>query len=277
MIDLSLMTGIQIDPARRTARAQGGVLWGQFDRECQRFGLATTAGIVTHTGIAGLTLGGGIGHLMRKHGLTCDNLLSVQLVTAQGELVHASDDEEPELFWAVRGGGGNFGIVISFEYRLHPVGPTQLAGLVMHRAERATEVLRFYRDFVAQAPRELGSVVSLRTAPALPWVPEDLRGRPVVAIPVCYAGPAAEGERVLQPLRDFGPPAADLIMPKAYLEPGDVRHHRATWVALLLEVGISTTADRCLHRSAGRHGLAKTFPAQLHDPVPQRRGGSRPG
>ena len=218
MIDLSLMTGVQVDAAGRSARAEGGVLWGQLDRECQRFGLATTSGIVTHTGIAGLTVGGGIGHLMRKHGLTCDNLISVELVTAEGELLHASADENPELFWAVRGGGSNFGIVTTFEYRLHPVGPALVAGLVMHRAERATEVLRFYRDFVAQAPRELGSVVSLRTAPLLPWVPEDLRGRPVVAIPVCYAGPTAEGERVLKPLRAFGPPAADLVMPKPYLE-----------------------------------------------------------
>ncbi len=218
MIDLSRMTGIRIDPARRTAQAEAGLLWGEFDRECQSFGLATTAGIVTHTGIAGLTLGGGIGHLMRKHGLTCDNLLSVDLVTADGAEVHASEDEEPDLFWAVRGGGGNFGVVTTFEYRLHPVGPTVVAGLLMHRAERATEVLRFYRDFAAQAPRELGSVVSLRTAPVLPWVPEDLRGRPVVAIPVCYAGPTAEAERVLQPLRAFGPPAADLVMPKPYLE-----------------------------------------------------------
>ncbi|HYM50235.1 MAG TPA: FAD-binding oxidoreductase [Candidatus Limnocylindrales bacterium] len=218
MIDLRRMKGIRIDPSRRTARAEAGVLWGELDQACQTVGLATTAGIVTHTGIAGLTVGGGIGHLMRKHGLTCDNLLSVDLVTVDGKLVHASEDEEPELFWAVRGGGSNFGIVTSFEYRLHQVGPTVMAGLVMHRAERAVEVLRFYRDFAGQAPRELGSVVSLRTAPALAWVPEDLRGRPVVAIPVCYAGPIAEAERVLEPLRGFGPPAADLITPKPYLE-----------------------------------------------------------
>ncbi len=218
MIDLSPMKGIRIDPSRCTVRAEAGLLWGEFDQECQGFGLATTAGIVSHTGIAGLTVGGGIGHLMRKHGLTCDNLLSVDLVTADGELVHASDDEEPELFWAVRGGGSNFGVVTSFEYQLHPVGPVLLAGLVMHPVERATEVLRFYRDFAAQAPRELGSVVSLRTAPELPWVPEDLRGRPIVAIPVCYAGPPEAGERVLAPLRRCGPPAADLIVRKPYLE-----------------------------------------------------------
>jgi FAD/FMN-containing dehydrogenase len=218
MIDLSQMKDIRIDPNQRTARAAAGLLWGDFDRECQTFGLATTAGIVTHTGIAGLTVGGGIGHLMRKHGLTCDNLLAVDLITADGDLLHAGPDEEADLFWAVRGGGGNFGIVTSFEYRVHPVGPEVVAGLIMHRAERATEVLRFYRDFVQHAPRELGTVVSLRTAPILPWVPENLRGRPVVAIAVCFAGPTAEGERVLQPLRGFGPPAADLVMPKPYLE-----------------------------------------------------------
>jgi len=218
MIDLSPMKGIRTDPTRGTVRAEAGLLWGEFDRECQAFGLATTAGIVTHTGIAGLTVGGGIGHLMRQHGLTCDNLLSVNIVTANGDLVHASDDEEPELFWAVRGGGSNFGIVTSFQYQLHPVGPVLLAGLIMHRAERATEVLRFYRDFAAEAPRELGSVVVLRTAPGLDWVPQDLRGSPVVVIPVCYAGPPEEGERVLAPLRRFGAPALDLVVRKPYLE-----------------------------------------------------------
>ena len=218
MIDLSRMKGIHVDASRGTARAEAGLLWGEFDRACQQVGLATTAGIVTHTGIAGLTLGGGIGHLMRKHGLTCDNLLSAEVVTADGKVVYASAEEEADLFWAVRGGGGNFGIATSFEYRLHPIGPELMAGLVMHRAERAVEVLRFYRDFVAQAPRELGSVVTLRTAPTLPWVPQSLRGQSVITIVVCYAGPTDEGERQLEPLRRFGPPAADLLMSKPYLE-----------------------------------------------------------
>jgi len=218
MIDLSQMKGIRVDPTERTVRADAGLLWGEFDRQCQTFGLATTAGIVTHTGIAGLTVGGGIGHLMRKHGLTCDNLLAVDLVTADGDPVHASPDKEPDLFWAVRGGGSNFGIVTRFVYQLYPVGPEVVAGLIMHRAERATEVLRAYRDFVQHAPREVGTVVNLRTAPTLPWVPENLRGRPVVAIVVCFVGATAEAEQVLEPLRRFGPPAADLVVTKPYLE-----------------------------------------------------------
>ena len=149
VIDLSPMKGIRVDPATRTARAEAGVLWGELDRETQLFGLATVGGIVTHTGIAGLTLGGGIGWLMRKHGATVDNLLSTDVVTAEGEIVTASEEENPDLFWAIRGGGGNFGIVTSFEYRLHPVGPIVLAGPVFHPLEDAPEVLRFYREFIA--------------------------------------------------------------------------------------------------------------------------------
>ena len=152
VIDLSPMKGIRVDPATRTARAEAGVLWGELDRETQLFGLATVGGIVTHTGIAGLTLGGGIGWLMRKHGATVDNLLSADVVTAEGEIVTASEEENPDLFWAIRGGGGNFGIVTSFEYRLHPVGPIVLAGPVFHPLEDAPEVLRFYREFIAAAP-----------------------------------------------------------------------------------------------------------------------------
>src|SRR6266567_2856889 len=154
VLDLSPMKGLQIDPAERTAWAQPGLLWGELDHQTQAFGLATTGGIVTHTGIAGLTLGGGIGWLMRKHGLTCDNLLAVDLVTADGQLVRASEREHPELFWGVRGGGGNFGVVTAFRYRLHEVGPTVLAGPILFPAADAGELLRFYRDFVRRAPDE---------------------------------------------------------------------------------------------------------------------------
>jgi FAD/FMN-containing dehydrogenase len=216
VIDLSAMKGMRLDPRGRTARAEPGLTWGEFDDATQASGLATTGGIVTHTGIAGLTLGGGIGWLMRKHGLTIDNLLSVDVVTVNGELLHVSAHEHPDLFWGVRGGGGNFGIVTSFEYRLHEVGPTVLAGPIFHAMEHAPAVLRFYRDFIASAPEELTTIVNLRRAPALPFLPEAIHGMPVIAVTVCYAGPIAEGEQVLRPLRTFGPPLVDLIAPKPY-------------------------------------------------------------
>ncbi len=216
VIDLSPMKGVRVDPARRTAQAQPGVLWGELDQETQAFGLATPGGIVTHTGIAGLTLGGGIGWLQRKYGLTSDNLLSVDVVTADGEFLRASKEEHPDLFWGVRGGGGNFGIVTSFEFSLHPVGPVVLAGVLAHPAEQAVEVLRYYRDFVAEAPDSLTTIVNLRKAPPAPWLPQHVHGRPVVMVAACYAGPIEEGERVLRPLRTFGQPLVDIIRPIPY-------------------------------------------------------------
>ena len=216
VIDLSPMQGIRVDPATRTARAEAGVLWGELDRETQLFGLATVGGIVTHTGIAGLTLGGGIGWLMRKHGATVDNLLSVDLVTADGELVTASEDHNPDLFWGVRGGGGNFGIVTSFEYRLHPVGPIVLAGPIFHPLEDAPEVLRFYREFIAAAPDELTTIFDLSVPPPLPFLPEEVHGKPVVMVGACYAGSPDEGAEVVRPLKQFGRPIVDLLEPKPY-------------------------------------------------------------
>src|ERR671925_609898 len=203
VIDLSLMKGIRVDPQARTAGAQAGVLWGELDRETQLHGLATVGGIVTHTGIAGLTLGGGIGWLMRKHGATVDNLLSVDLVTADGEVLTASEDENPELFWGIRGGGGNFGVVSSFEYRLHPVGPIVLAGPIFHPLEDAREVLRFYREFIAAAPDELTTIFELSVAPPVPFLPEDVHGKPIVMVGACYAGAPEDGIEVeLPPLTD---------------------------------------------------------------------------
>jgi FAD/FMN-containing dehydrogenase len=216
VIDLSAMKGIRVDPATRTARAEAGVLWGELDRETQLFGLATVGGIVTHTGIAGLTLGGGIGWLMRKHGATVDNLVSADVVTAEGELVTASEDENPDLFWAIRGGGGNFGIVTSFEYRLHPVGPTVVAGPVFHLLEDAPEVLRFYREFIAAAPDELTTIFELSVAPAAPFLPEEVHGRQIVMVGACYAGSPDEGAEVVRPLKRFGRPIVDLLEPKPY-------------------------------------------------------------
>jgi FAD/FMN-containing dehydrogenase len=216
VIDLSPMKGIRVDPATRTARAEAGVLWGELDRETQLFGLATVGGIVTHTGIAGLTLGGGLGWLMRKHGATVDNLLSVDLVTADGDLVTANADEHPELFWGVRGGGGNFGVVTSFEYRLHPLGPVVLAGPVFYPLEDARELLRLYREFSAGAPDELTTIFELSVAPPAPFLPEEVHGRQVVMVGACYAGAPDDGAEAVRPLKQFGRPIVDLLEPKPY-------------------------------------------------------------
>jgi FAD/FMN-containing dehydrogenase len=216
VIDLTALKGIWVDPTARTAQAEPGLLWGEFDQETQRFGLATTGGIVTHTGLAGLTLGGGLGWLMRKHGLTCDNLLSAEVVTADGEFLRASPEENADLFWGIRGGGGNFGIVTSFEFQLHPLGPEVLAGSIVYPAEQAEKVLRAYRDFIATAPAELGTIVILTHAPAVPWLANSVHGRPIVIIAVCYAGSITEAERVVAPLRALGEPLADILRPTTY-------------------------------------------------------------
>jgi FAD/FMN-containing dehydrogenase len=217
VIDLSPMKGIRVDPEARTVRAQAGVLLGELDREAQEFGLAVPAGIVTHTGLAGLTLGGGIGWLMRKHGLTIDQLVSVDLITADGELVKASEDENQDLFWGIRGGGGNFGVVTEFEFRLVPVGPIVLAGPVFWPMEESPKVLRFYRDWIAQAPDELMTIVVHRRAPPLDFVPTELHGKPVVSVVCCYAGAVDDGEEVVRPLKSFGSPVLDLCERKPFL------------------------------------------------------------
>lgn len=217
VIDLGLMKGVRVDPASERVRAQGGVLLGELDRETQAFGYAVPAGIVTHTGLAGLTLGGGIGWIMRKYGLTIDSLTSVDVVTADGEFLTASETEHPDLFWGVRGGGGNFGIVTEFEFAMHRLGPEVMAGPVFWAAEDAADVLRFYRDWVAGCPDELMTIVVQRRAPDLPAVPRDLVGRLVIAVAACYAGDVAEGQRVMEPLKSFGAPVLDLCVPKPYL------------------------------------------------------------
>jgi len=218
VIDLGPMKGIRVDPEARTARAQAGVLLGELDRETQAFGLAVPSGIVTHTGVSGLTLGGGIGWLMRKHGLTVDQLLGVDLVTADGEFVKASETENPDLFWGVRGGGGNFGVVTELEFRLHPVGPIVLAGPVFWPMEESPNVLRFYREWISGAPDELMTIVVHRKAPPLPFVPAELHGKLVVIVICCYAGAVEEGEKVVRPLKEFGSPVLDLCEPKPFLD-----------------------------------------------------------
>jgi FAD/FMN-containing dehydrogenase len=206
MIDLAGLRSVRVDPARRTARAEGGTTWSEFDRETQAFGLATTGGAISHTGIGGLTLGGGLGWLAGKYGLACDNLISVDLVTADGTMVTASADENPELFWGLRGGGGNFGVATSLEYRLYPVGPI-LAGPVMYPFAQAQPALQLFRDFAISIPDEVNTIAALMNSPD---------GDPLVAVVPAYNGSIEAGEKVFQPLRDFGPPVADLLGPTPY-------------------------------------------------------------
>jgi FAD/FMN-containing dehydrogenase len=256
MIDLSPMKGVRVDPEKRTARVQAGVLLGELDQETQAFGLAVPSGIVTHTGVAGLTLGGGIGWIMRKHGLSVDHLISMDLVTADGEFVKASADENADLFWGLRGGGGNFGIVTEFEFNCVPLGPTILAGPIFWPMEQSGEVLRFYRDWVADAPDDLMTIVIHRKAPPLPFVPEELHGKPVVMVIVCWAGDIEVGEEFVRPLREFGSPAADVCMPKPYLThqamfdpsfvPGRWYYFKSCDVAELNDEIIDITVERSL-------------------------------
>jgi hypothetical protein len=217
VIDLGAMKGIRVDPEAHTVRAQAGVLLGELDQETQAFGLVVPAGIVTHTGVAGLTLGGGIGHLMRKYGVTIDSLLSVDLVTADGEYVTASETEHPELFWGVRGGGRNFGIVTAFEFRAHPLGPMVMAGPVFWHMRDAPEVLRFYRDWITDVPDELTTIVNFRKAPVSPLIPKELHGTPVMSVLCTYAGPIEDGEQTVAPLKAFGNVVHDLCTPQPFV------------------------------------------------------------
>ncbi|MBK6980150.1 MAG: FAD-binding oxidoreductase [Betaproteobacteria bacterium] len=218
MIDLSALRGVWVDPAQRTARAQAGCTLGDVDRETQLHGLAAVLGFVSATGIAGLTVGGGFGYLTRSHGWTCDTLVSMEVVTADAKVLRASADENPDLFWALRGGSGNFGIVTSFEYRLFPVGPEILGGAIAWRGEDAKRVLEAYRDFSAKAPRELTSVAVLRTAPPAPWLPKEVHGQPIVAVFVCHTGKVEDGEALLAPLRALGKPVADIVTRRPYAQ-----------------------------------------------------------
>ena len=242
VIDLSAMKSVRVDPKNRTARAEGGATWGDFDHETQAFGLATTGGIVPSTGIAGLTLGGGIGYLNRKYGLACDNLLSADVVTADGQLLRASAEENDDLFWGLRGGGGNFGVVTSFQYRIHPVGPV-LAGELVYPLDQAKQVLRFYRDWSAAAPDEL------RADPTLLSGPEG----PALDIIVCYCGAIEEGEKLLRPLRSFGAPMVDTVAPVPYatlqnilteiFQPGFLQYWKAGFIRAFSDDAIEALVD----------------------------------
>jgi FAD/FMN-containing dehydrogenase len=216
VIDLSPMKGIRVDIAARTVDAQGGVLWGELDHETQPFALATTGGLVTSTGIAGFTLGGGIGWLMRKYGLAADNLLAADVVTAEGQMVHADEHTNPELLWGLRGGGGNFGVVTSFHYRLHRVGPTVYGGAIFHPADRAGELLHFYAEWTRALPDELTTMCAFLTGPPEPFIPTRFHHTPMIAVACCHVGDHSNAAAVIQPLRDFAPPAADVIGPIPY-------------------------------------------------------------
>lgn len=255
MLDLSRMKGVLIDPSARTAHAQAGVTWGEFDRRTQAFGLATTGGMISTTGIAGLTLGGGLGWLMRRYGLTCDNLRSARMITADAREIVVSADSHPDLFFAIRGGGGRFGIVTTFEYGLHEVNDV-VAGIVFHRGERAEEVLRFFRDACADAPDELTMLGVLTIGPPAPFLPRALHGQPLVGIAMCCVGDLDEAERIVAPIRSFGPPAVDLISRMPYCAfqtmqdpsapPGLLNYSKSLFLRDLSDGVIRTLAARAL-------------------------------
>jgi FAD/FMN-containing dehydrogenase len=218
VIDLSLMKALRYYPGELTIQAEAGLTWGEVDRKTQEYGLAVPGGIHTTTGIAGLTLGGGIGYLSRKYGLTIDSLVSAEVVTADGRFVTASKEENSDLFWGLRGGGGNFGIVTSFEYQLHPVGPMVWGGMVLYPLTKAKEVLRFYREFVASAPDELCTFIDFMTPPPSEHLPEQLHNAPTLAVHISYLGRLVDGLKLIKPLRTVVPPVADLIRPMSYVE-----------------------------------------------------------
>ncbi|MGE0296212.1 FAD-binding oxidoreductase [Pseudonocardia sp.] len=249
MIDLSLMRGVRVDPATRRARVSGGALWSDVDGATAAFGLAVTGGQISHTGVGGLTLAGGLGYLMRKFGLTVDNLESVDLVAAAGEPITVDAGSEPELFWALRGGGGNFGVATSFTFRLHPVGPLVLGGPVFWPLDAAGEVLGFLDGFAREAPDELGVAVVARLAPPMPFLPRERYGTPVLGAVLVWAGDPAEGERVLAPLRTVAPPIADVVRLVPYaglqsmLDGGAPRGRHYYWKSLRLDAATPEVVD----------------------------------
>lgn len=270
VLDLSAMAAVHVDRWNRRAMAQGGATWRRFDHETQVHGLATTGGRVSSTGIGGFTLGGGIGHLVRKCGLTCDNLLAAEMVTAEGELVRASADKNTDLFWALRGGGGNFGVVTALELALHPVGPTVLGGVVFYPGVQAAQVLAGWRDAVADAPDDLTTLVNLTTAPPAPFLPEDMHGKKVAALVVCWSGSHEQGEEVIQPLRALGTPLVDLLGPIPYVAlqqlvdpmwgPGAANYFTSAFLDKLPDAAIQTFADA--HQCSA--GLPATCELHIH-------------
>ncbi|GAM09129.1 FAD-linked oxidoreductase [Geobacter sp. OR-1] len=216
MLDMSLMRGVWVDKHRKIAHAQAGCLLGDLDRETQLHGLATVLGFISMTGIAGLTLGGGFGYLTRRWGWTTDNVVGMDVVTAEARLVRATSEENPELFWGLRGGGGNFGVVTGIDYTLHPVGPEVVGGIVAWPASEAPAVLKLYRTLAEEAPPELTLVTFMRPAPPAPWLPKDMHGKPIVAIIACYSGNPGEGEQAVAVIKSFGTPIGDILVRRPY-------------------------------------------------------------
>jgi FAD/FMN-containing dehydrogenase len=251
VIDLSRMRGIRVDPASATARAEGGATWGDFNAATYPFGLATTGGIISTTGVAGLTLGGGIGYLARGFGLSCDNLVSADVVTADGRFLVASERENDDLFWALRGGGGNFGVVTSLEFQLHPVKDIY-GGPMFFELSEVENVLRFFREYIADAPEQLGAFPAFQIAPPLPFIPEERHGDTFVAMVACWAGPLEEGERALKPFHDIAPVVAEFVGPMPYpalnsafdgLVPPGLQHYwKANFVEELTDEAIAAHA-----------------------------------
>ena len=248
VIDMSRMRGVRVNPENRTARAEGGATWGDFNAATNAFGLATTGGIISTTGVAGLTLGGGIGYLARGYGLSLDNLISADVVTADGKLLIASDKENQDLFWAIRGGGGNFGVVTSFEFRLHPVKDIY-GGPMFFELKYAGDLLRFFRDYIKDAPEAMGAFPAFQIAPPLPFIPENRHGDTFALMVACWSGPVAEGEKALKPFHDVAPVFAEHVGPMPYpalnsafdgLYPPDLQHYwKANFVKELTDDAIA--------------------------------------
>ena len=270
VIDLSAMKGVRVDPARRRGWAQGGLTWGEFDHETQAFGLATTGGVNTTTGLAGFTLGGGIGWLMREYGLGADNLVGADVVTADRELVSTDADHEPELLWGLRGGGGNFGVVTSFEFQLHEVGPTILGGAILYPADRGRDLLRFYAEWTRTLPAELSTLFVFITAPPEPFISTELHGTPMVGVALCYTGPVVDGEAALRPLRDFGPSAVDIVMPipytvlQALFDSTAPRGIHAYWKTEYLDDLNDAVIDVLVTQAAAMNGLSPFTTIHVH-------------
>ncbi len=287
MLDMSPMRGVWVDASARTAHAQAGCLLADVDRETQVHGLATVLGFVSATGIAGLTLGGGFGYLTRPHGWTTDNVRSIDLVTADARLVRASERENADLFWGLRGGGGNFGVATSFEYALHPVGPEIIAGAIAWRADDAPAVLEMYRDVMSRAPRELTCAAVLRMAPPAPWIAPEIHGKPVVVIFVCHSGRIDDGERLAAPIKSFGRPVGDIVQRRPYAsqqmlidatQPKGRRYYWKSEYLRALEPQLFTDAIEHAARIPSPHSALVIFPidgainsvAEEHSPAGNR-------
>ena len=269
MLDLSLMRGVVVDAPARTAHAQGGCLLGDVDRETQVHGLAAVLGFVSATGIAGLTLGGGFGYLTRRFGWTSDTVRSMEVVTAEGRVVRASERQHADLFWGLRGGGGNFGVVTNFEYALYPAGPEIVGGAIAWRADAAAEVLELYRTLAREAPPELALVAGLRLAPPAPWLPKEVHGQPIVALFVCHTGPIAEAERQVAPIKGFGKPVGDIVQRRPYVgqqslldatQPKGRRYYWKSEYLPRLEPALLAKAIEHAKRIASPHSAILLFP-----------------